>query len=81
METEMRVYNTDTMGPVVSLYSVKWIIQELVANGVGEVSLVSALEMVDRIREKVSLTPLVRLRPDVSGKQVEAVIVRFTFDQ
>ncbi len=76
METEIQVYNVDTMGPVVSLYAVKWMLQDVVDSGVGGARLRCAIMSVDRILSEASLERPVRLAPSVPGGAVAPMIAR-----
>lgn len=78
METEIQVYNVDTMGPVVSLHSIKWLLQDLVTRGIGGVALERTLRMVERVRDEASLERPVRLGPSVPGGSVQPTIARIS---
>lgn len=79
MKTEIRVYNVDMVGPVVSLHSVRWIIQDLVDREIGGAALRHTLRAVERIRDEASLEQPVRLGPSVLGGQVQPIIARISF--
>lgn len=76
VETEIKVYNVESMGPIVSLYSVKWLLTDLANRRIGGPALMDMLRTVERVVAEVSLEPTVRLAPRVPGGSVSPIIAR-----
>ncbi len=78
METEIQVYNVDTMGPVMSIYSVKWILQNLADRGVRGVQ--GTIRMVGELADAARNETPVRLMPSVPGGSVNALTATVSAD-
>lgn len=71
MEKELAVYNVDTIGPVMSLCSVEWILQNLSDRGVRGVR--GTIRMIGEIADAARNETPVRLMPTVPGGSVDAL--------